>query len=225
MEDNLQLHRACARGDLGMVQELIASGWPLGGTDEHGATPLFAACFKGRTEVVRFLISQGADVNQGNAVRYTPLMTACREKHPGVVKLLLEAGADTESTAESGMQAIHWALMDTVPIDTRWQETESTTTEILALLKEHGADMNVKSSNGGTPLMDAAWWGLGEVAKYLLSCGARPDEKDAEGRTATEYAKQRIAKNLGPDVNRRCQRVIDILSGNRSEKSRWRFWK
>jgi ankyrin repeat protein len=224
-KDKLLLHRASAQGDLEHVKELISAGWDIECTDEHGATPLFAASFKGQAEVAKFLISKGADVNRGNVARYTPLMTASREKHPGVVKVLLEAKADTEAAAESGMKALHWALMDTIPVGSRHFETETTLIEVLELLREHGADINAKGVNGETPLMDAAWWGLAEATKYLLSCGARCDEKDNEGQTAVDYAKKRIAQNLGADVNQRCQQVIDVLSGRTLEKKWWRFWQ
>ena len=223
-KDKLLLHRASAHGDLEKVEELVAAGWDIECRDDNGATPLFAASFKGQVEIAKYLIGKGADVNRGNDVRYTPLMTASREKHPQVVKILLEARADTELAANSGMKAIHWALMDTIPVDTGPLETETTLIEILKQLKEHGADINAKGGQGETPLMDAAWWGLVQTTDYLLSCGARRDEKDNKGQTAIDYAKMRIAKNLGADVNQRCQHVIEILSGLKPEKERWRFW-
>jgi len=185
-KDKLLLHRASAHGDLEKVENLIATGWDIECRDDNGATPLFAACFKGQVEIAKFLIGKGADVNRGKDVRYTPLMTASREKHPEVVRLLLEAKADTELAAASGMKAIHWALMDTLPRNTAPFETETTLMEILTLLRKHGADINAKGENGETPLMDAAWWGLVEVTKYLVSCGARRDEKDKDGQTAMD---------------------------------------
>lgn len=52
---------------------------------------------------------------------------------------------------------------------------------------EYGANVNEKS-NGMTPLMFAARYNKVEVIKFLLSKGARLDEKDESGFTALKYA-------------------------------------
>lgn len=224
MNEQLLLHRAAALGDLKKVKELISEGWEIDCEDDNGATPLFVASFKGQAEVVRFLISQGADVNKGNRVGYTSLMTASREKKLEVVKALLEGRADPEQVSESGKRAVHWALLDTAPIDSKYFETETKLVAILKLLRESGADINAKGKNGETPLIDAAWWGLVEATKYLLLCGANRDERDNDGLNAIDFAKMKIAKNLGPDINKRCELVMEILSGSAAKKSWWKFW-
>ena len=46
--------------------------------------------------------------------------------------------------------------------------------DILSLLIEHGADMDVRSGlvTRGTPLHDAAWEGKLDIGQYLLDRGA-----------------------------------------------------
>lgn len=52
---------------------------------------------------------------------------------------------------------------------------------------EYGADVNEKS-NGLSPLMIAARYNKTEIIKFLLSKGARLNEKDENGFTALKYA-------------------------------------
>lgn len=222
--DKLLLHRAAARGDLKVVQELVATGWDIEREDEDGTTPLLEACFKGQTEVAGFLIGQGADVNHANKVHYTPLMTACTAKRLEVVRLLLKSKANPELAADFGKKAAHCALMGTIPFGSSPFETETHLIELLKALQAQGADLNTKGGKGETPLMDAAWWGLTKVTEYLLSCGAVPDARDDQGRTAADYARMRIAKNLGADENHRCERAIEILT-RRDRAKWWMFWR
>jgi ankyrin repeat protein len=52
---------------------------------------------------------------------------------------------------------------------------------------EYGADVNEKS-NGMSPLMVAARYNKTEIIKFLISKGARLNEKDENGFTALKYA-------------------------------------
>lgn len=52
---------------------------------------------------------------------------------------------------------------------------------------EYGADVN-ENSNGLSPLMIAARYNKTEIIKFLLSKGARLDEKDENGFTALKHA-------------------------------------
>jgi ankyrin repeat protein len=52
---------------------------------------------------------------------------------------------------------------------------------------EYGTDVNEKS-NGMSPLMIAARYNKTEIIKFLLSKGARLNDKDENGFTALKYA-------------------------------------
>lgn len=60
--------------------------------------------------------------------------------------------------------------------------------DIVKLLIEHGADVNVRSSNGYTPLIAAASEDRSEIARYLIEHGAAVDCKDASGETPLSLA-------------------------------------
>ena len=62
-------------------------------------------------------------------------------------------------------------------------------TEVVALLLEHGADVNAKSRDGGTALHAAAFLGRAETVKLLLKKGADISLRNSMGSTAIDGAK------------------------------------
>jgi len=58
------------------------------------------------------------------------------------------------------------------------------------LFLEHGANPNVRSAEGLTPVHVASVWGKKECLKLLLKKGGNPYAEDAEGRTAVDLAKE-----------------------------------
>ena len=62
-------------------------------------------------------------------------------------------------------------------------------TEVVALLLEHGADVNAKSRDGGTALHTAAFLGRAETVKLLLEKGADTTLRNNMGGTAIEGAR------------------------------------
>ena len=62
-------------------------------------------------------------------------------------------------------------------------------TKIVALLLEHGADVNVRSRDGGTALHAAAFLGRTETVKLLLGKGANTTLRNNTGSTAIDGAK------------------------------------
>ena len=99
--------------------------------------------------------------------------------HDTVVKRLIELGADIGlSDASWGEQAPHWAC-------------KGRRASTLGLLLAAGASFNVRSNDGGTPLMNAAFNGATDCVKLLLARGGDALELDAQnsyGRTALHWA-------------------------------------
>ena len=58
------------------------------------------------------------------------------------------------------------------------------------LLKENGADVNVATASGWTPLMWAALNGYTNLAQILLDKGPNVSVKNARGLTAKDCAKR-----------------------------------
>lgn len=103
------LQRACKKGDIEAVKNLIARGADANESDFGGFTCLHEAALAGNTEIVEFLIKKGADVNKqaleaGDSE--TPLMDASENRHVDTVRVLLENGADPNITNVDGFSAL-----------------------------------------------------------------------------------------------------------------------
>jgi ankyrin repeat protein len=62
------LSRACATGDLEVVETLVDAGASLKNRDMLGMTPLLNAVYHGHPHVVRFLLARGADYKDADHV-------------------------------------------------------------------------------------------------------------------------------------------------------------
>lgn len=103
------LQRACKKGDLQEVKNLIARGADANENDFGGFTCLHEAALAGHTEIAEYLIDQGANVNK-QALEFgdyeTPLMDAAENKHIETVKVLLMHGADPDICNADGYSAL-----------------------------------------------------------------------------------------------------------------------
>ena len=59
---------------------------------------------------------------------------------------------------------------------------------IAAILLKHGADINIRSSDGRTPLMWAAFRNNAAMAAYLMDNGASIDMEDNDGWNAMDLS-------------------------------------
>ena len=63
--------------------------------------------------------------------------------------------------------------------------------DVTKLLMQKGAEIDVKSTSGVTPLMCASFWGRCKVAKLLLETGANPNLQDLQGKSALMLASEK----------------------------------
>lgn len=100
--------------------------------------------------------------------------------------LLIEHGADVNAAAHDGTTPL-WAVCRGF-----YQSPEKDRLTLVALLIKHGAEVNVSATDTGTtPLMFAGARGDLKVMSLLLGAGADPLARDAEGRTALDFARMR----------------------------------
>ena len=112
----------------------------------------------------------GADPNAANRSRSTPIFWAVYDERK--VRLLLECGGDINAKLADGRTLVYQAasLGDGLPL--------------LRLLLEKGAQPDVKTLAGMTPLMAAAGHGKVEAMRLLIEKGAVVNAKNSAGATA-----------------------------------------
>jgi Ankyrin repeats (3 copies)/Ankyrin repeats (many copies) len=131
-----------------------------------GKSPLHAATHLGDLEMVQVLLDYGLDVNTQDRLGSTPLNFALEYRSekldPEVVRLMLDRGADPNvlARAQGGNTPLHRA-------------SRSGRIEIVRLLVEHGASVEVQDNNGKTPMEVASGEQCDEIVKLLLEHRAK----------------------------------------------------
>ena len=213
-------------------------------SNEQGHTLLMRAAFLGHFSMMKYLINRykkyrnaifesdigilcGKDVSSllleycGDYINYeslggkSALIFACSCKHKSrlnIVKYLLESGASVGEPKFSRhgksplIHAVEWKQID-----------------LIQLLLEYGANINVQDRNNGfTPLMYAAKFNNRDLCDFILASGADKSITNKNGKTATELAKidQCWASLLALDPSQIPQNV-KALAASSPSKNRW----
>jgi ankyrin repeat protein len=188
---------AAGLGDGRMVKMLLDAGAEVEGANPDGQTALMLAIKTGETVVVEMLIKAGANVNTVETFhKQTPLMWAAAAPRNGgaIVKLLLAKGADVKPRA----LFTDWPSQITSEPRAQYRPTGGLTAFLYAArngcydciepLLAAGADINLPTPDGVTPLLLALDNDHNRVAKLLLDRGANPKVWDWWGRTALYIA-------------------------------------
>lgn len=213
------LHYAIHFGEIEMVKLLVNSGADLNVVDDAGDTPLATATWRGNHEalnvllqeedcdpriplgsyksrgrpplhwvvmkfetidIVRLLVERGADVNLSANARGSPLQQACRNKHKGkeMVDYLLERGANLNAQGGALGFAISSAAIHTTP-------------DMIRMLLQRGATVNVTDAMGRNPIHMACVGGIDNFrAIYEAGGNQHLEAEDNMGRTLFHYAAQ-----------------------------------
>jgi ankyrin repeat protein len=135
------LMNAVKNNDVALVRELISQGININELDANKDVPLIIAAYKGYTEIVKLLLKAGADVSVVDpGMKATALHAAAYAGNAEVAKLLIEYKIDVNKQGPyNGYTALHDAV---------WQNN----IETAQVLIEAGANLNMKSHTGETPL-------------------------------------------------------------------------
>lgn len=152
------LYVAAERGDEGTVRELVGSGHDPDQVGQLGWTPLLIAVAQGHDDVARYLLDCGANPNVDNFMGRTPLMFASRYGNVGMVRTLLEYRADQNFTSLPIRPPKNHPLMAAAEMGHK---------EIVDLLFEAGADLNIRDDDGLTAEDYARSAGHGDIATFL----------------------------------------------------------
>ena len=189
---------AAGKGDLEAVKRLLAQGASVKATDGVGRTALIAAAYGDHVDVARALIAAGADVNTQDNTQQSAYLIPTADGGLAMLRLTLANGADVHSldsyngtglirAADRGHVDIIQELLNTeIKIDhvnrLGWTalleaiilgDGGERHTEVVRLLVDAGADVNLADSAGVTPLAHAKQRGFAAMIEILESAGAR----------------------------------------------------
>ncbi len=201
------LAEAAKLGDARIVKTLLDAGARPDMPNQDGETALMLAIKTGELTVVEMLIKAGANVNARETFHnQTALMwAAAAPRNAGeMVKLLLSQGADFKPRAlysdwESQITSEPRAQYRPVGgLNALLYAARGGCYDCVAALIGAGADMNLPTPEGVTPLMLALDNDHNDVAKLLVERGASAGVWDWWGRTALYIAVDRRAAAFAP---------------------------
>jgi ankyrin repeat protein len=191
------LRTAAEAGDIERVRALATNKAQIDARDERGRTALLIATQRNDIEMARILIAAGADVNAKDAIQDSPYLYAAAEARLDILRLTLAAGADLASVNRYGgtalIPAAHHGHIDVVRelLKTRiaidhinrlgWTALLEAVIlgdggpayiEIVHMLVNARADVNLADSHGVSPLAHAERRNFREIALVLRAAGA-----------------------------------------------------
>ena len=206
------LSEAVKQGDARMVKMLMDAGSGTEGANADGQTALMIAIKNGDLAVFQMLIDAGAKVNVVEKVQdQTPLMwaAAATRNAAEMVRVLIAKGAtvnararfnDWPSQITSEPRAQYHAYGGLTPL---LYAARSGCLACAEALVSAGADVNLPTPEGATPMMIALDNNNNDVAKFFLEHGGNPHLWDVYGRTALYIAVDHAAGGGSPSRWRR----------------------
>ena len=165
------LSHASAMGFLDLVRALLSRGAKVDArADDSDQGPLFVACMMGQSEAAKILLAAG--VSPGSTYcgdeAVPGIVAAATRNHLQVIDTLLNAGASIDDADAQGHTALHTSCF-------------CGNQQCAVFLVERGANVNLRSKKGATPLAWAAHKGHVSVVKALLDHEANVNGEKAAG--------------------------------------------
>ena len=188
-QEDIYLRSFATSGYVPYVEALLKAGADPASTDEAGRNSLMLALEQGHEAAAEALLAPtsavGAIDARGGEFERSALIEASAAGLTNMVEKLLELGPAPGLTDKDGNTSLSWALAE---------KHETAAEVLLEPTREAGAldvqDVVAGSHNGGgkSALMWASASGLAGMVEKLLELGAKPDLKDAGGKTALDLA-------------------------------------
>lgn len=173
------LQKAARKGDADRVRKLLDAGADVNLRNANKGclqyTPLHWAAYYGHLEIAEILISRGADLDAEDSAYSTPLYLAAEEGYPKVVEFLISKGAKVNvKSSRSGYTPLHRAAWGPVAMRKHLggrtvseAELNENYLEIVGMLLEKGAKVDILDNDGKTPLDQAIKGGTKEIVVLL----------------------------------------------------------
>ena len=191
------LHMAAVGGNPSTVQCLLDNGADIAATDISRRTPLNRAAEYNHHGIIRRLWHAGSDINHRDRFGWTALFHSVACGHHATVEVLLECNIDVNLQCDGGETVLHLAAhrlrhsilnrlqsgsdinfySRTVEMPTQAVHEAISKTcagmNILHLLLNYGADVNVFNKSGLAPICLAAIVGREDMMRLMIECGLR----------------------------------------------------
>ena len=219
------LHVACDKGDINLVTKLLEAGadpnvtdrfgiTPLSARTVHGGTMLHVACGKRIINLVTKLLEAGADPNVTDEFGFTPLMRAVLNTGvsdinvPSIVTILRNSNCHINSTFQPCILSDKY--MQWKGITALYMAVDQIECFLcVKALIDNGATVDVRDTQGRTPLHIASIRGHFRLIKLLAPTLESFHFKDNDGCTPLYYA----CKNSHLDCIRKfIVQIPDVIS-------------
>lgn len=192
-----------------IVQSLINVGANVHNKDECGRIALHLAR---EPESIKILIQNGSDINARDEHNWTPLHWATFFTNKEAIKSLIDNGADINAQDIHGETPLHYMTSKTEKFgwgNLHVLQKEKRRKEIVQILINYGADVNIGSLFGRNALDDAIESEYQEVVDLLIENGAK------KIKNQNNHKKPDIMKDFN-DLNIRKDEKMSVHNYDRS---------
>ena len=174
----LHLAASAGAGRLDICKLLIQAGSDIAATDSLGRSICHVASASGDDQILKYLCDLGAPLEMSDRVSggRTPLHCAAYFDNASCVQVLLYAGANVNVKSTTGA---------TTPLHTAAARGAN---DVVHLLSEYEADIDVPDLGGNTPLHLACAAGHLSTVKTLLEFACITDVKNRSGDTPAHFS-------------------------------------
>lgn len=199
---------AVALGITDVVDVLLKRGVNVDEPDVFGTTPVHAACsFNKNLSILKKILPYVENINALDIENNTPFMAgvgnpAFDRYASEFVDIMMKSGANPgiencsnenclDRSVSKGFYDMSEALMNSgcsVTKKSLFFAVENRMTKMTESLLRNGAEPNSRDSEGNTPFIIAATFGLVDIMVLLLDKGADPELKNKKGETAEKMS-------------------------------------
>lgn len=196
----VQLHDIVLKNSVNCLEDYLNTRRrsKLDGIDDHGNTPLHTAARYSRIESAEMLLKAGADPNITAENGFTPLHEAAENGWDSIVSLLVQ-----NDDCILDVKDVH----GNTPL---MRAAYYNYTDIVKILVNAGADLNIQNNSGQTALIISLWEGSESTAELLIKndcnlkvadhCGHTPFYVAVHCELLSDLSIAKLIINSGYDV-------------------------